>query len=747
MYKKLNTKIIIIVIGFIIQLIGSYQVSWGISYSNYLKVVHNNTINNDFLYQLEIEHIQKNLYDTYLLQNYMKNLKNNVITHPYKKKSPDFLFHTSNMHLQNDSINISHVFYNYLNKHQKILPFIQIGFQNILSEKIFSLGGGNRYTHNNLCAIGYSIFYHFPVSNVSKQPYLFNINGEYWYHNILFMLNNFYRIDNSIYAKKITDDSTKYPKQGHQIHIQIQPSNCLKFAGKIILEHYRYKKEINKIFSNKNYNLILGVDYYPIPILGFNINKMFTNIKNNNVAYNILVNYQFNMPIMQQIYILKNKKINLEKFPPYNFIIKPFIPVITNINNKKEKDHLLCEDKKFPQYSKKIKGYPGEIKIIEIKNNNTENDDEPISVQWNVQSLKNFQNYGGNITLIKKNIYAIHIPYHPINKIKKIALFYSISNNLTKNKYSSEKKQILILIHDFQKETSSLSHPSCASTEDDTNTRKTNYDSDCNIRNDSEKIHKLDCSKNHRYNSKDNIHSNLSVISNTNIYHDALTNNEDAIKIYNSLPLLTCDENSFDHNSSSSNLPSKYPTPIISLSEENIKIMTKKNNTEEITTIPQSAISPPIPPPFPIPSLPTENSSSLFSPIKPEGKSVNYLNSNNDQQFDNDILPCYTSSFIQNQNDDSMLPQNTGINNNDLNDMSSLNQNLLHLLSIHKKLKFASVGTLEHINKLEKTTTNKKRKYPSEMEKLFARSLFSMHQDVTSSTDESYMTDDESSNN
>lgn len=728
---KLNIKSFLIIINIILQTVGYFQKSWGTTIKNCAQLKDHHIIKNNFSYLKEIKISQNSNYKTYSL-NYMNNLNyDNIMKCSYENKFSLPLFHKSRVFLQNDSVNITHIFYNDQNKYHKILPFFQLGLQSILSNKIVSIGGGNRYAYNNACAIGYNTFYHFPISSKknNNQPYAMNISGEFWYHNMLFMLNSFYKIDNFSYLKKRSfQQNIQYPKIGYQIHIQTQFPMFSNVTGKVTLENFFYKKIKNNI--NKNYHLILGMDYYPIPMLGFNINKIFVHKKNNNTIYKILINYQLNTPIAQQIYNVNNNK-NSSIFTHINTIVQPFFPiVITNTDNVKydNKNPNYCEGSILKCCYKEIIGRPGEIKIIDIHidddDNNHQYDDE--SIQWDIQSLKTLKNCGGNIVLLQKFIYAVHIPNKLMNEENKFTLSYVImkkasTDNLHISLNKNKKYQLLISIQDFQKNNEIPQNLSVSCDDFNNSIIKQNFhESTTSNAIENQQIY---CSstlnKDHCFyddESKNNISSIISTIPPMNAYDDSI--NYDTTIIKNPSAKMS-------HCSDYDTLPFPPPSLIFSSSFENItaiqNTIDKENHTKNFSYEESTALLPPIPPP-----LPSSPPPFLLKNTTPPPASSSRL-----------VIKKHKSS-------DNITPSNIINFNKNTNFTTTSQQDLLHALSIHKKSNFSLIGTTAHINKLENISIHRTQKYLSDIEKIFSKLRITQS---TSSIDESYTTDDSNDEN
>ncbi|WP_236840093.1 inverse autotransporter beta domain-containing protein [Blochmannia endosymbiont of Camponotus nipponensis] len=396
--------------------------------------------------------------------NFSPYTTNKLRVHAYNYTSPFSSIYRSKIQLQNNSINMFHSFHTQCSTHQKNISFMQLGIHDFLSEPIFNFGGGKRHLTNDKYAIGYNTFYHCPLSSHSSQPYSINVGVEYWLYNTLFMLNNYYNL-NSVFNFETSSSkkcSIHCPKSGYQIHMHTKFPYFPEFTGKIKLEQFVYSKKYKKIFNKKNndYCISLALNYQPFPILGCNINNIFVNNKYFNTVCQVLINYQFGVPIAEQInYTNKRNKSILSDID--TMVQSPFIPTVTPC-----RDCILFN--KHNNYTKslqniqKITGYPGEIKIIKIDDSDNE------SIQWNFQLL---QNQGGNIIAITNDTYALYLPDHPITQEDKIFISYITNSNKTPQK--QRKQDIPILVKDFSQKQS-------------LNTQKQTSSSVINFNNDSE---------------------------------------------------------------------------------------------------------------------------------------------------------------------------------------------------------------------------------------------------------------------
>lgn len=748
---KLNIQTFVIIMITIIQFIKSSPIFCEILQPNFKKYTNNNHIISHHLYQQQKKSDFNDNHQIYQSKYLNNSNNNNIITYPYSKNWSSY-HNSPKICLQNDSINIFRMFYNYkddnYHKYYKVLPFLQLGLQNILLEKIISLGGGTRYIINDLYAIGYNTFFHFPVSSKSMhQPNLMNIQGEYWHKNILFMFNNFININQFLDLKEtsLPQKRIQYPKNGYQIHIQTKFPIFSELTGKITLERFSYIKnnKNNLNDTNKNHHLILGIDYYPIPILGFNINKIFTTNKNNNsINYKLLMNYQLNIPISQQINYINNKK-----FPSIiknlNTAVQLFIPVIINdiqedkndCNNDYKNNTLEC-------CYKEITGHPGEIKIIEI----TE-DEKNEPVQWDIQSLQKFKSFGGNIVLLKKHIYAIYMPYNLINKENQLILSYTTNIMDCSHKYQS--KQILISVKNLS-EKNILQTQLSYMNYDYNNIIETHHESykESNINQDNQQTQTLNFNENYSFHNNSQDHVSpipSSTRMNHDIYHNAKKNHK-TIQHPSPSGSLNTNENDSDL------LPSTAPSPIILshfLSEEMILSDEEEiKRKEEFTSSNIIKSLPPTPPPFPLFLLKKDNKNDQDNQHGTQSPSLSPLSSNALK------LERRSKSALQNyQYNDEVsftdIKENTNMASSYITSddqthqaIKLLNQNLLHLLSTHKKSKFSSIGTIEHIKKLEDTRIHRKKKYLSDMEQIFSK----LHLTQSSSSIDDYRTTDNSNN-
>ncbi|URJ26408.1 inverse autotransporter beta domain-containing protein [Blochmannia endosymbiont of Camponotus modoc] len=651
-----------IILGIIFQIFTYNKVAWCSTLTECIKSNANNNIFQDGLYQKEMKlHTHDHIHHTL---NFYPYTTNKLRVHAYNYRSPFSSTYKSKMQLQNDSINMFHSFYTQPNKHKKNLSFIQLGVHNLLSEQIFNFGGGKRHLTNDKYAIGYNTFYHCPISKKSSsQPYSINVGVEYWLYNTLFMLNNYYNLDNIFDPEtSLQKCDIHYPKSGHQLYIQTKFPHFFEFTGQIKLEQFIYKKKYKKIFNKKNsdYYLSLNLNYQPIPMLGFSINNIFVNKQYNNTICRVLIDYQFGTPIMEQMHYTnkKNKSIlnNLDA------IIQPFIPTIIphhdyiSINDHNHLSSL--------RHTHKITGYPGEIKIIKIDDNNDK------YVRWDFESL---ENHGGNIVAITHNTYALYFPNYPIKQENNIFVSY-ITNNATQSHQEQKKQNIHIVVKDFSQKKLL-----------NTNTQKKDM-SIINVNTD----------------------SGINVTENT-AEHTLICHDDDQ-------------HSSIKNNTSVSNV-------FFALQPQDDVYNTPTENDQNTIIEDKHIFLAPPPPPIPFPFLEKDSSEFIASSTLNDTLLLNRSASRKDQQTHSD------EKNADNEEMHDIFFKSSKIDFNQSDDLS-------YRLFTHRQSKFASVGTTEHINKLENTIRERRKtKHLSDMEQIFVKLNLAQS---SSSISEDYATDDSS---
>lgn len=317
---------------------------------------------------------------------------------------------TLKMQLQNDSISFLNMFSqkyhdNLINN--QVSYFFQVGAQHLLSNKTIILGLGTKQILNNKHVIGYNTLFHVPVFSPIQQPYSLNVGGEFWYKNLIFLLNSYYNLDTVINFKKpLCDDPLIYPQFGYQAQLKIKLPYILDCQGQMKWEQFSFSKrqENSQIYLNKfNKNqclLILGMQYQPMPILAFNIDNIFMHKKYINTAFKIALNYQFNTPINQQIF-QKHYHKKMLSLKDLNVIIEPFIP---NSDFGAFIKRLIISTKTVP----KIIGYPGEVQYIQTNDDccyiTSSLDIDPNSTQF----------HDNRVIYIKDNTYAVCLSKTPM---------------------------------------------------------------------------------------------------------------------------------------------------------------------------------------------------------------------------------------------------------------------------------------------------------------------------------------------
>lgn len=330
---------------------------------------------------------------------------------------------------QNDSITLLRMLHedlkNMIYHDNNTVFFMQMGIQNLLSNKIITFGGGKRYAPNNKCIIGYNTILHIPYDYPVIQPYSMNIGLEYWYDNLIFKINSYYNLNKILYPKKSSyTNFFQYPEIGYQICAQMKLPYLAEYTAQIKWEKFFHKNSTENCFQQLDKdkpNLSLGIGYQLISILNINVNSIFTYNRYINTLLAITLNYQFNIPIMQQI---QKHNHNIKKASTTNnfsSILEVFTPIISNTVNYNNIQLL--------ESISEISGFPGEIKIIRINNNST-------------LHMKSFKKNGGKILPLKNNIHLVRLPKY---------------TDYTKNKASPLSHDNQVSLHNIENETTSES--------------------------------------------------------------------------------------------------------------------------------------------------------------------------------------------------------------------------------------------------------------------------------------------------
>ncbi|URJ28915.1 inverse autotransporter beta domain-containing protein [Blochmannia endosymbiont of Camponotus sp. C-046] len=658
---------ILIILGIVLQIFAYNEIAWCSTLKERATPnINNNTFHQDGFYQQEMklythDHIHHTL-------NFHPDTTNKLRAHAYNYLSPFSSTYKSKIQLQNDSINMFHAFHTQHNKYKKNLSFMQLGIHNLLSEQIFNFGGGKRYLTNKKYAIGYNAFYHCPISNKIHQPYSMNVGIEYWFYNTLFMLNNYYNLDNIFDPEtSLQKFNTYYPKRGHQLYIQTKFPHFFEFTGKIKLEQFIYNKKYKKIFNKKNndYYLSLDLNYQPIPILGFSINNIFLNKQYNSTICKILIDYQFGIPIMEQINYMHKKNTSIQN--NIDTIIQPFIPTIIQCQYHHD-DISMNDHHHIPplRYTHKIIGHPGEIKIIQIEDNNDK------FARWDFESLSNL---GGNIVAITNNTYALYLPKYPIKQEDNIFISY-INDNVTQVPHKQTKQNIRIVVKDFSQQTLL----NINTQNNDASVVKINNDSGVNVT-ESITEHTFICHDDNQRNVMNN--ANVAAPQNNIVCNTPSENDQNTIKKSDDCTFLTPP-------------PPPPMIPFSFLEKDSSACIAASSTLNDIL-------------PLSRPMSPNEGQQTY------SGNNTNY----NKETRNPSYYPEDSKIVELNQNDD-----------------------LSYRLFTHRQSKFASIGTTEHMNKLENTIRERRNtKHLSDMEQMFAKLNLAQS---SSSISEDCATDDSS---
>lgn len=575
---------------------------------------------------------------------------------PYQKNNNRF-----GIQLENNVINILY-FYNKKNQSvtnkQRMLYFLQLGMQNLLTNKTINLGIGKRYIQNNLYGIGYNIICNIPVfkNNIINLPYSMNIGGEYWYKNFFVALNGYYNLNKILYLDKLIDlDILKYPDVGYQICIQSILPYISDFRTQIKLEKFYHIQEMSTLFNNhvdnNFYSLSVGLGYKPNSILDFSIDNVFNKNKCTDILFKVSLNYQFNTLFFSQVKQKNyhNKLLNLDNL--YSSL-KFFNPKVKDI---KVKDDTYNMSKTMY----KIIGYSKETKYIKINNN------PETFLKWYTKSLE--QN-GGNIVSLTKDLYKIRLPkYNSVGNNK----FFLAYEERDKNNTMINKQKILILVEKFPQ----------------INVDAKTYDNSVITIQDAHSSHNA---------------NNTSLLITT---YDKVDPNKQETS----------------HASSDTNTEISNVTPVFCSTINDINQVQEKKELDNDIIVHDAHHVIPVPPPIPklfdcaIPSnlisVVNENATLVYSQ---KNDSISLESSSYRDQPIADKAFSTSSSIRKKDNSDENIV-NTPIDN-----IYNINKNFSSQLLMQKKFKFSSIGTEEYMNKLESSIVQRKNtQYTTEIGKIF----------------------------
>lgn len=586
--------------------------------------------------------------------------------------------------LENHTVNMLYLFYNrkiqLITNTQRILYFLQLGMQNIFTDKTINLGIGKRYIQNNLYGIGYNIIYNIPILNhYTNLPYSINIGGEYWYRNFIISLNGYYNLNKLLHFDKLVNvlDILEYPITGYQICIQTTlPYVMSNFRTQIKLEKFFHIQEPRRLFNNADnnfYSLSIGLGYKPNSILDISIDNVFVNNKYTDILFKLALNYQFNTLFSYQIQQkhYNNKLLNLDH--AYS-ILKSFTP---NANNIKINDSA-CNMLKTVC---KITGYSKEVKYIKINNKH-----EPL-LKWYTASLE--QN-GGTITHLIGDLYKINLPRYNSSGNNKIVLVYEKRD---KNNTVTNKQKILIFIEQFKQDnvkTKTYPNPIIAI----------------------EDIHGCSGSNSQSLSTHNEFDQNKSVLSRSSSSNSCEENNITAPSIHfvSNNNIGTVQEKIVSDNEiiiHDTNCIIPVPPPIPKLFENIIQSNRTSSDTDVTLLCAQ------------------ENNSVLVKPIGLTPNIIDQISSSVNLLQQTSASDKHTVAVSFNKEIDS---------NTDIKKFS-------YQLLMQKKIKFSSIGTEEYMNKLENSITERKKmQHTTEIGKMFSK----LHKSFSySSVEESLNTDDD----
>ncbi|WP_046288846.1 inverse autotransporter beta domain-containing protein [Blochmannia endosymbiont of Polyrhachis (Hedomyrma) turneri] len=230
-------------------------------------------------YKKYYKYLKKNNYNNDLTQN-------NHIIHSYIPER--FL---SEIHINHNSINLLNTYF----KNYKKLMFNQISLNNSHEKKIYNFGVGYRKNYRKDLIIGNNIFYDTIISE-NKKNFL-SIGHELFKKQTHITTNIYYNMFSKSYLT--IRNKIHYP---HSYDIRIK--SALPFfkatMGKISMErsfnhnnNHNVQKKLMIKQNKSNYKITLGIDYTPIPMFTFSIDKTIYNQKKiHGTKFNITVNYR-----------------------------------------------------------------------------------------------------------------------------------------------------------------------------------------------------------------------------------------------------------------------------------------------------------------------------------------------------------------------------------------------------------------------------------------------------------------------
>ncbi|URJ24882.1 inverse autotransporter beta domain-containing protein [Candidatus Blochmannia ocreatus (nom. nud.)] len=413
--------------------------------SNIKHIKHYFDNNNSLLEYIHIPTTKlpiNNYYVPYNLNNHFNNKIKKINTPLYTYTEPLRSKRNSTIiQLKNDSIDVLYSFLGQNNTLKHTTSFIQLGInKNCCSKnKIINIGVGKKYSLNKYCGIGYNTFYHCPISTEIYKPHAINVNLEYWIKNTSLTIKNYFNLysNNDFHQHLYQRCHIMHPKNGQQINIQTKSKYFPQFTGIIKLEQFNYDKQYKKFFYRKNNRYVsLELNYQPIPILNFNINNIFTDKKHKNTICQFIINYQFGIPILQQIRSVKDKLIL-----PYHHdikIIQFFIPTATQLNNYTLFNQFKSYKEFVQQNTNIVSGYPGEIKIIQPYKN---------KLSTTVDNTQSLINPGDNIVALNNDAYIVRLSNTP-ETTEVIDITYTKSQNKT-----NKLNELRVITKSFPKNT------------------------------------------------------------------------------------------------------------------------------------------------------------------------------------------------------------------------------------------------------------------------------------------------------
>ncbi|MDX7990221.1 inverse autotransporter beta domain-containing protein [Xenorhabdus littoralis] len=179
------------------------------------------------------------------------------------------------------------------------MTFTQFGLRNIDKRNTVNIGVGQRYFFDDWM-LGYNAFLDHDFTGKNTR---FGLGAEYARDYLKLGVNSYFRLSNWKESRLLKDYDER-PANGFDLRVQGYIPSLPQLGGKLVYEQY-FGNEVGLI--NKDHRgtnpsaFTAGINYTPIPLLTFGIDRRQDVSGNGETQFNMELNYEIGTPWSQQI--------------------------------------------------------------------------------------------------------------------------------------------------------------------------------------------------------------------------------------------------------------------------------------------------------------------------------------------------------------------------------------------------------------------------------------------------------------